>query len=58
MATEAARLSDAEALELLAKAQKDYEKYLELPVEEVTEQAMPTYTTANPVGLVIDAVVD
>ena len=58
MATESMRLSDAEVFELLSKAQESYQKYLELQAPEISEEVMPTYTSANPVGLVVNAVVD
>ena len=58
MTEETKRLSDAEIFELLKKAQESYEQYLNLLGAEVPEQVMPTYTSANPIGLVTDAVVD
>ena len=58
MKGETKRLSDAEIFELLRKAQEDYEQYLNVPAVEILEEVMPTYTSANPVGLVINAVVD
>jgi hypothetical protein len=50
--------SDADLFELLQKAQESYDEYLKLPIPEVREEVMPTYSTANPVGLAVYVVVD
>jgi hypothetical protein len=52
------KLSDAEVLEILADAQESYEKYLEAPQAENPSEFLPTYSSSNPVGLVVDAILD
>ena len=51
-------LSEAEILELVATASREYETYLKTPSANTEEQILPTYSTSNPVGLVVDAVLD
>ena len=52
------KLSDAEVLALLADAQKGYEQYLQTPRDDDSVEILPTYTAANPIGLVVNAIVD
>ena len=59
MSSPAPTLSDEEALELLAEARQQYRRYGELAkLVEGPDEAVPVYSWDNPIGLVINAVMD
>ncbi len=52
------KIGDDEVLDMLATAQKSYEQYLALRDSSSENVAMPTYSMTNPIGLVVDAIVE